>query len=144
MSHPHLVERYKPNKSESVGQTLPQLPRSPKAATHYGGYSYKVSYFHSNCGKGCPTDSDLFGLSRSTRCGCCSYQVPSIIMSKYLTILITKSPKQSLETYCFWSAFYYHYYYHYYYVTPNFSRVTCCYSMLHIHYYYSSTHYQKQ
>jgi hypothetical protein len=24
--HPHLVERDKPKKSESVGQTLPQLP----------------------------------------------------------------------------------------------------------------------
>jgi hypothetical protein len=66
----------------------------PKAATHYGGYSYKVSWslmkgipkflksplfcFHGNCGKVCPTDSNLFGLSRSTRCGCCSYQVSSI------------------------------------------------------------------
>jgi hypothetical protein len=35
-------------------------------------------YFHANCGKVCLTDSDLFGLSRSTRCGCCSYQVSSI------------------------------------------------------------------
>ena len=34
--------------------------------------------FHGNCGKVCPTDSDLFVLSRSTRCGCCSYQVSSI------------------------------------------------------------------
>jgi hypothetical protein len=25
-AHPHLVERNKPNKSESIGQTLPQLP----------------------------------------------------------------------------------------------------------------------
>ena len=33
--------------------------------------------FHDNCGKICPTDSD-FGLSRSTRCGYCSYQVSSI------------------------------------------------------------------
>jgi hypothetical protein len=33
--------------------------------------------FHGNCGKVCPTDSD-FGLSRSTSCGCCSYQVASI------------------------------------------------------------------
>ena len=57
-----------------------------RAATHYGGDSYKVSfnlmkgiqfflnppffYFHGNCGKVCPTDSDFFGLSRSTRCGC--------------------------------------------------------------------------
>ena len=32
--------------------------------------------FHGNCGKVCPTDSD--DLSRSTRCGCCSYQVSSI------------------------------------------------------------------
>jgi hypothetical protein len=66
----------------------------PKAATHYSGYSYKFSWslmkviqiffksplfcFHSNCGKVCPTDSDFFGLSRSTRCGCRSYQVSSI------------------------------------------------------------------
>ena len=66
----------------------------PKAATYYGGYSYKFSWslmklkgiqflfksslfcFHGNCGKVCPTDSDFFGLSRSTRCG--SYQVSSI------------------------------------------------------------------
>ena len=33
--------------------------------------------FHGQCGKVCPTDSDFFGLSRSTRCGCCSYQVSS-------------------------------------------------------------------
>jgi hypothetical protein len=66
----------------------------PKAATHYGGYSYKVSWslmigiqnlfktplfcFHGNCGKVCSTDSDFFGLFRSTSCGCCSYQVSSI------------------------------------------------------------------
>ena len=62
----------------------------PKPATHYSGYSYKVSWslmkgipkkcfcFHGNCSKVCPTDSDFFGLSRSTRCGCCSYQVSSI------------------------------------------------------------------
>jgi hypothetical protein len=70
------VERDKPKKSESVGQTLPQLPwkqkrqgfkkkldslaailyldyygngrhfdflQPPKAATHYGGHSYKFS-----------------------------------------------------------------------------------------------------
>ena len=63
-------------------------------ATHYGGYSYKISWslmkgiqksfksplfgFHGSCGKICPNDSDFFGLSRSTRCGCCSYQVSSI------------------------------------------------------------------
>jgi hypothetical protein len=66
----------------------------PIAATHYGGYSYKVSWnlmkgikflfksplfcFHGNCGKVCPIDSDFFSLSRSTRCECCSYQVSAI------------------------------------------------------------------
>ena len=35
-------------------------------------------YFHGICGKVCPTDSDFFGLSCSTRCGCCSYQVSLI------------------------------------------------------------------
>ena len=65
-----------------------------KAATQYGGYSYKVSWslmkgiqiffksplfcFHGNCSTVCPTDSNCFGLSRSIRCGCCSYQVSSI------------------------------------------------------------------
>jgi hypothetical protein len=47
----------------------------PKVATHYGGYSYKVSWslmkgipfffkfcFHGNCDKICPTDSDFSGL----------------------------------------------------------------------------------
>ena len=34
--------------------------------------------FHGNCGKVCPTDSDFFGLSRSTRCGCCSFHLSSI------------------------------------------------------------------
>ena len=34
--------------------------------------------FHGNCDKVCPTDSDFLGLSRSIRCGCCSYQVSSI------------------------------------------------------------------
>jgi hypothetical protein len=34
--------------------------------------------FHGECGKVCPTDSEFFGLSRSTRYGCCSYQVSSI------------------------------------------------------------------
>ena len=70
----------------------------PKAATHYGGYSYKVSWslmkgiqiffksplfcFHGNCSTVCPTDSDCFGLSRSIRCGCCSYQVSSISVGR--------------------------------------------------------------
>ena len=65
-----------------------------KAATHYGGYSYKVSW---SLKKGIPilfksppflfpwqlwqslyNRFRFFGLSRSTRCGCCSYQVSSI------------------------------------------------------------------
>ncbi len=64
-----------------------------KAVIQYGAYSYKVSWslvkgiqffliplfcFHGNCGKVCPTDYDYFGLSRSTRYGCCSSQVSSI------------------------------------------------------------------
>jgi hypothetical protein len=68
-----------------------EFVQPPKAAIHYDGYSYKCSWslmkgipkmfespllcFYGNCGKVCPTDSDFFGLSRSTRCGCCSYQV---------------------------------------------------------------------
>jgi hypothetical protein len=41
--------------------------------------NYKSPFvcFHGNCGKVCPTDPDFFGLSRSTRFGCCSYQVSS-------------------------------------------------------------------
>jgi hypothetical protein len=74
--------------------TILNLFNPPTAATHYSGYSYKVSWnlmkgiqnyfksplfcFHGNCGKVCLTDSDLFGLSRSTSYGCCSYQVSSI------------------------------------------------------------------
>ena len=67
-------------------------------AAHYGGYSYKVSWslmkgiqiffkspffcFHGNCSKVCPTNSNFFGLSHSTRCGCCSYQVSSIFVRR--------------------------------------------------------------
>jgi hypothetical protein len=39
---------------------------------------HEVWWKESNCSKICPTDSDFFGLSRSTRCGCCSYQISSI------------------------------------------------------------------
>jgi hypothetical protein len=38
--------------------------------------------FHGNCAKVCPTDSNFFGLSRSTRCGYCSYQVSSISVQR--------------------------------------------------------------
>jgi hypothetical protein len=38
--------------------------------------------FHGYCGKVCPTDSDLFNLSCSTRCGWCSYQVSSISVQR--------------------------------------------------------------
>ena len=74
----------------------------PKAATYYGGYSCKVSWslmkgilivfksplfcFHGNCDKVCPTDSDFFGLSRSTRCGCCSYQASSISSRRIIIV----------------------------------------------------------
>jgi hypothetical protein len=34
--------------------------------------------FDGNCSKVCTTDSNFVGLSHSTRCGCCSYQVSSI------------------------------------------------------------------
>ena len=80
--------------SKVVNNILRIFFNLPKAATHYGRYSYKVSWslmigiqnlfksplfcFHGNCGKVCPTDSVFFGLSRSTRCGCCFYQVSSI------------------------------------------------------------------
>jgi hypothetical protein len=63
----------------------------PIAATHYGGYSYKVSWKISNFFLNHPFFVSMataakfvqpipifFGLSRSTRCGCCSYQVSSI------------------------------------------------------------------
>ena len=68
------------------GNAILNFINTPKASTHYGEYSYAVSwswmkeikkklkfpliYFHGNCGKVCPTYSDFFGLSRSTRCGC--------------------------------------------------------------------------
>jgi hypothetical protein len=66
---------------------------TPKAATHYGGYSYKVWWslmkgihifliplfcFHGNFDKICPTDSDFFGCSRFNICECCSIQLSSI------------------------------------------------------------------
>ena len=41
-------------------------------------FKFPLFCFHGNCGKVCPIDSDFFGLSRSTRCGCCSYLVSSI------------------------------------------------------------------
>ena len=102
----YLETKFRPYRRIFVfgGHFVPWLPwqwppfwicsTPPKAATHYGGYSYKVSWslmkgiqnlfksplfcFHGNCSKVCPTDSDFFGSSRSTRCGCCSYQVSSI------------------------------------------------------------------
>ena len=62
-------------------------------ATHYGGYSYKVSWslmkgitkklippflFPWQLRQSLSNRFRFFGLSRSTRCGCCSYQVSSI------------------------------------------------------------------
>ena len=40
--------------------------------------------FHGNCGKVCSTDSEFFGLSRFTGCGCCSYQVLSISVRRVI------------------------------------------------------------
>jgi hypothetical protein len=102
----YLETKFRPNQRIFVfgDHFVPWLPwqrppfwifsTPPIAATHYGGYSHKVLCslmkgiqkkfksplfcFHGNCGKVCPTDSNFFGLSRSTRCGCCSYQVSSI------------------------------------------------------------------
>ena len=91
----------------------------PKAATDYGGYFYKVSWslmkgiqfffkspllcFHGNCGKVCPTDSDLFGLSRSTRCGCCSYQVSSISLRSYdVSWSLMKETKKKFKSLLFY------------------------------------------
>jgi hypothetical protein len=84
----YLETKFSPNRRIFVfgGHFVPWLPwqqppfwicsTPPKAATHYGGYSYKVSWslmkgipkkfksplfgFHGNCGKVCPTDSDFF------------------------------------------------------------------------------------
>jgi hypothetical protein len=39
--------------------------------------------------KVCPTDSDFVGLSRSTRCGCCSYQVSSISVRSFFISMAT-------------------------------------------------------
>jgi hypothetical protein len=67
--------------------------------------------FHGNC-KVCPTDSDLFGLSRSTSCGCCSYQVASIA--------VRRVPERSRVTYCYSTLlFHYYYYYSYYYSSTH-------------------------
>ena len=64
---------------------------TPKAAAHYGGYSYKVSWKESifflihpflfpwQLRQSLSKRFRLFlGLSHYTRCGCCSYQVSSI------------------------------------------------------------------
>ena len=77
-------------------QRLPflNLFNPSKAATHYGGYSYKVSwglmkgikkkfkhpFFVSmaTAAKFVQPNPIFVGLSRSARCGCCSYQVSSI------------------------------------------------------------------
>jgi hypothetical protein len=93
----YLETKFRPNRGIFVfgnGRHFEffQLPK--KNLPHTGGYSYKFSWslmkgiqnffkspffcFNGNYGKVCPTDSDFFGLSRSTKCGCCSYQVSSI------------------------------------------------------------------
>ena len=68
--------------------------QSPKAATHYGGYPYKVSWSlmrgiknklnpafcvsMATVAKFVQPIPNFCGLSGSTRCGCCSHQVSSI------------------------------------------------------------------
>ena len=47
-------------------------------------FKFPLFFFHGNCGKVCPTDSDFFGLSHSTWCGCCSYQVSSISVQRVI------------------------------------------------------------
>ena len=44
---------------------------------------FSLFCFHGNCCKVCLTNPNFcFGLSRSTRCGCCSYQVSSIFVQR--------------------------------------------------------------
>jgi hypothetical protein len=97
----YLETKFRPNKRIFVfgGHFVPWLPwqRPPfwiffnpqklphtmvDIPTNFHEVWWKESNFflnpHGNCSKVCPTDSDFFGLSRSTRCGCCSYQVSSI------------------------------------------------------------------
>ena len=95
----YLETKFRPNRRIFLfgGHFVPWLPwqrppfwiffNPPKAATHYGGYSYKFSwslmkgiqfFFKSPWQLRQSSDSDFIGLSHSTRCGCCSYQVSSI------------------------------------------------------------------
>ena len=55
-----------PTKSHEIYERNPFFFKSP------------LSCFHGNCCKVCPADSDIFGLSLSTICGSCPYQVSSI------------------------------------------------------------------
>ena len=72
--------------------THTHTPPTKKAATHYGVYSYKVSwslmkgikkkkiplFFPWQLRQSLSNRFRFLCLSRSTRCGCCSYQVSSI------------------------------------------------------------------
>jgi hypothetical protein len=60
-----------------VQNILNSLPTSQSFAIMFPVTS-PLFCFHGNCGKVYPTDSDFFGSSRSTSCGCCSYPVSSI------------------------------------------------------------------
>ena len=57
---------------QKLPHTTVDIPRNPIF------FKSTLFCFHGNCGKVCPTNSDFVGLSRFTRCGCCSYQVSSI------------------------------------------------------------------
>jgi hypothetical protein len=120
------VERDKPTKSESVGQTLPQLPWKRgilkflkflssdfklshnmvdiltmchevwwKESKHFLNPVFFVSM--ATAAKIYPTDSDCFGLSRSTRCGCCSYQVSSISVRSNFAVVAMETKKTGFK-----------------------------------------------
>jgi hypothetical protein len=75
--------------------------------------------------KVCPTDSDFLGLSRSTRCGCCSYQVSLIsvwrvtcydnfcvfqffsilVISMATAAILKKSTLISTTSHCIWYSY---------------------------------------
>jgi hypothetical protein len=52
----------------------------------------------------CPTDSDFFSLSRSTRCGCCSYQVLSISV-RWVTFFLKKSTLKRPTSHGIWYSY---------------------------------------
>jgi hypothetical protein len=106
----YLGTKFRPNRRIFVfgGHFVPWLPwqrppfwicsTPPNAATHYGGYSYIFlwslmkwiqKFFKSplflflwQLRQSLSNRFPFVGLSRSTRCGCCSYQVSSIFVRR--------------------------------------------------------------